>query len=101
MVRGMARSVKPAAAFRLAKVCQNVLDKPVRGLKIWSFFFRGRPPDVADEAGMGGAAQFIILTGLTQAQVAIHGGVDRGGVVGILAVILPPADWAEFHGVGG
>ncbi len=50
---------------------------------------------------MGGTAQVIILAGLAQAQVAIYGGVNGGGVVGILAIILPPADWAQFHGVGG
>jgi hypothetical protein len=74
------------------------LDRP----EVWisSFLCRGTLPDIADKARMRGATEPIILAGFVQAQITVHSGVNGGGVVGILAVILPPTDWAQFHGVG-
>src|SRR5580692_11133055 len=59
--------------------------------------FRQRRPHVAHKSGMRRSAKLKILPRLAQAQLAIHRDANFSGVVGILAVIFPPADRAKLH----
>jgi hypothetical protein len=54
--------------------------------------------NVRKKAGIGGAAQRKILTGLVQTQLAIHGKADFFSVFVFLAVIFPPANGAQRQG---
>jgi len=46
---------------------------------------------------MGGSAKLVVMSGLGQAEFAIHGGSHFGGVIRVLAVVLPPANRAELE----
>ena len=50
---------------------------------------------VAEKAGMGRAALGVVVAGLFEAELAIYGEADFGGVVVFLAVVFPPADGAK------
>jgi hypothetical protein len=65
-----------------------------------SLLFLGqRGANISDKAWMGSSAKLVVLAGFAQAQLAVYGGPDLRSVVGILAVVLPPANRAKFHGV--
>jgi hypothetical protein len=49
---------------------------------------------------MGRAAVDVVLAGLVQAEGAVHGEADLGGVGVFLAVVFPPADGAQREGAG-
>jgi len=49
---------------------------------------------------VGGAAKRIMLAGLLEAELAVHGEADFGGVLVLLAIVLPPADRAQRQGAG-
>jgi hypothetical protein len=50
---------------------------------------------------MGRAAKSEVLTGLIQAEGAIHGETNLLSVVVLLAIVLPPADWAQRQRASG
>ena len=51
--------------------------------------------DVREEPGVGSAAMGVVLPGFVQAEGAVHGQADIGGVLVLLAIVLPPADRAQ------
>ena len=51
--------------------------------------------DVREEPGVGSAAMGVVLPGFAQAEGAVHGQADIGGVLVLLAIVLPPADRAQ------
>jgi hypothetical protein len=51
--------------------------------------------NVSKESRMGGAALGVVGTGFVQAEGAVDGEADIAGVFVFLAVVLPPADWAQ------
>ena len=55
--------------------------------------------NVADEAWMGSSTKMVVLARFAQAQFTVYGGPDLRSVVGILAVVFPPANRAKFHGI--
>jgi len=48
-------------------------------------------PNIREEAGVGGAALGIVHPGLAEAQFAVYGVSDLGGVSILLSIVLPPA----------
>jgi hypothetical protein len=48
-------------------------------------------PNIREEAGMGRAALRIVHSGLAEAQFAVYGVSDFGGVSVLLSIVLPPA----------
>jgi hypothetical protein len=56
-----------------------------------------RLTDVTNELGMGCAALRIVQAGIAQAQLAINGQANLGGIHIFLTVIFPPANRAESH----
>lgn len=50
--------------------------------------------NVTDEAGVGGAALEVVVPGFPEAELAVHGQADFGRVAVLLAIVLPPTDWA-------
>ena len=49
---------------------------------------------------MGRAAMRVVLAGFIQAEVAVHGQANLGGVVVLLAIVLPPANRAQPQRAG-
>jgi hypothetical protein len=49
---------------------------------------------------MGRAAMNVVFTGFVEAELAVHRQAHIGGVIVLLAVVLPPADRAERQGAG-
>jgi len=43
----------------------------------------------------------VVLTGLAEAELTVHGEADLGGIVVLLAIVLPPADRAQGQRAGG
>ena len=61
-------------------------------------YFRGIGlADIGQEAWMRRAAFGEVHAGLAQAERAIYREPDFAGVVVFLAVIFPPANWAQLH----
>jgi hypothetical protein len=88
MVRGIAVMVKPPPGrLRGKRTAKGTLP-----------FSHLRLSDVTQEAGVGCADLREVIASLGKAQLAVHGQPDVGGVVVLLAVILPPADRAKPHG---
>jgi len=56
--------------------------------------------NVGQEAGVGGADLGIVVPSLVQAQLAVDGEADLGGVAILLAVVFPPANRAKLHRAG-
>ena len=55
--------------------------------------------NVREEPGVGCAAMGKMVTGLIQAEGAVHRQADIAGVGVFLAIVFPPADRAQPHGV--
>ena len=91
MVRGFAEGVKrwkvPGATKGIAKG-----TLPFRGFRL---------TNVRQKTGVRGAELGIVDAGLKQAQLPVHGQTNLGGVVVLLAVVLPPADRAQLKGSRG
>ena len=51
--------------------------------------------NVREKPGMGGAALSVVGAGFVQAEGAVDGEADIGGVFVLLAIVLPPADGAQ------
>ena len=49
---------------------------------------------------MGSAAMGVVLAGLAQAELAVDGQADFGGIVVLLAVVFPPTDRAQTQRAG-
>jgi len=49
---------------------------------------------------MGCAALGKVLAGFIEAELAVHGETDFGGVIVFLAVVFPPAHRAQLQGAG-
>jgi hypothetical protein len=56
--------------------------------------------NVREEARMGCPALGKVLAGFLEAELAVDGETDIGGVIVFLAVVLPPADRAQLQGAG-
>ena len=56
-------------------------------------------PHIGQKPGVGGAALGIVHSGLVEAQFAVYGVADLGGVRVLLAVIFPPADRTQGQSV--
>jgi len=46
---------------------------------------------------MGGAELFVVQPRFVQAELSVYRGPDVESIVGILAVVFPPADRAKLH----
>ena len=46
------------------------------------------------------AALRKVLAGLVETQLPVHSQAHFGGVIVLLAIVLPPADWAQRQGAG-
>jgi hypothetical protein len=53
-----------------------------------------------DEARMGGAATGEMFASLDEAEGTVDGEANLCGVLVLLAVVFPPADWAKSQGTG-
>lgn len=51
--------------------------------------------DIGQKARMGSAALGVLHSCLHEAQFAVYGVADFAGVSVVLAIVLPPADWAQ------
>jgi hypothetical protein len=51
--------------------------------------------NIREEAGMSRAAVGKVLAGFVQAERAVDGEADFGGILVLLAIVLPPANWAK------
>jgi hypothetical protein len=91
MLRGFAGRVKPG---RAPAVCKRT----VIGTLLFGVLGLAH---VAEETGMGGAALSVVLAGLSEAELAIDGEADIGGVIVFLAVVFPPADGAKAERARG
>ena len=54
--------------------------------------------NVGQKTGMGCAALGVVGAGFFEAELAVDGEADFGGVVVFLTVVLPPANRAKFKG---
>ena len=85
MVRGFAGRVKPGEAIQGRKgTAEGTLLLSDLGLA-----------NVREKPGMGGAALSVVGAGFVQAEGAVDGEADIGGVFVLLAIVLPPADGAQ------
>jgi hypothetical protein len=85
MLRGFAGRVKLGRALAVGK-------RTVIGTLLFGVLGLAH---VAEKAGMGRAALGVVVAGLFEAELAIYGEADFGGVVVFLAVVFPPADGAK------
>jgi hypothetical protein len=85
MLRGFAGRVKPGRALAVGK-------RTVIGTLLFGVLGLAH---VAEKAGMSGAALGVVVTGLFEAELAVHGKADVGGVIVFLAIVFPPADGAK------
>ena len=90
MLRGFAGRVKPGRALAVGK-------RTVIGTLLFGVLGLAH---VAEKAGMGRAALGVVVAGLFEAELAIYGEADFGGVVVFLAVVFPPADRAKGQRAG-
>lgn len=60
-------------------------------------FFGGGGAHVAHKSGVGGAKLPVVEPGFMKAELAIDSAADFESVIGILAVVFPPAHGAELH----
>jgi len=110
MVRGFAGRVKPGngAAVHKGTVIGTLPFGDPRG---YNFGSSRRGPGNSDletdglanegqEAGMGCAALGKVEAGFVEAELAVDGQAHLGGVVILLAIVLPPADRAQAQGAG-
>jgi hypothetical protein len=56
--------------------------------------------NVREKSGMGCATLGKVLAGFLEAELAVDGETDFGGVIVFLAVVFPPADRAQLQGAG-
>ena len=52
------------------------------------------------EARMGRSAMGVVIAGLVEAELAVYRHTHFGGVIVLLAIVLPPADRAQRQGAG-
>ena len=53
--------------------------------------------DVGQEPGIGGSATRVGIARLSEAQMAIDGQTDLGGILVLLSIVFPPANRAQLH----
>ena len=83
MLRGFAGRVKLGRALAVGK-------RTVIGTLLFGVLGLAH---VAEKAGMSGAALGVVVTGLFEAELAIYGEADFGGVVVFMAVVLDGLEW--------
>ena len=87
MVRGFAARVKPARGVPGRKrTAKGTLLLSDMGLT-----------NVTEKSRMRRAAMRVVLPGLAQAQLPVHGKAHLGGIAVLLAIVLPPADRTQAH----